>query len=76
MDFEDVKVYAASPWYFAQAGSIRDLHIEKKNRGNIAIISIFIGPKSDYCFAVSLIPHWELTDMTLAGDDANTIFGT
>ena len=57
MDFEDVKVYAASPWYFAQAGSIRDLHIEKKNRGNIAILSIFMGPKSDYCLAVSLIPH-------------------
>merc|ERR1711962_1091728 len=32
VDFEDVKVYAASPWYVAQAGSIRDFHVENKKR--------------------------------------------
>ena len=38
VDFEDVKVYAASPWYVAQAGSIRDFHVENKKRGKIELL--------------------------------------
>ena len=32
-EFSDVKVYASSPWYGAQAGAIRGLQIENKIRG-------------------------------------------
>lgn len=32
-EFSDVKVYASSPWYAAQAGAIRGLLIENKMRG-------------------------------------------
>ena len=34
-EFSDVKVYASSPWYLAQAGAIRGLQIENKIRGKI-----------------------------------------
>ena len=40
--FEDVKVYAASPWYVAQAGSIRDLHVENKMRGTMNIFCVVL----------------------------------
>ena len=34
-EFQQVKVYAGSPWYVAQAGSLRGLQIEQKMRGNL-----------------------------------------
>ena len=34
-EFSDVKVYASSPWFVAQAGSIRGLQIENKIRGKM-----------------------------------------
>ena len=37
-DFSDVKVYASSPWYVAQAGNIRGLQIENKIRGKMKSI--------------------------------------
>ena len=37
-DFSDVKVYASSPWYVAQAGNIRGLQIENKIRGKMRSI--------------------------------------
>ena len=36
-EFSDVKVYASSPWYVAQAGAIRGLQIENKIRGKIKL---------------------------------------
>ena len=33
-EFQQVKVYGGSPWYVAQAGSLRGLQIEQKMRGN------------------------------------------
>ena len=37
-EFSDVKVYASSPWYVAQAGNIRGLQIENKIRGTVKSI--------------------------------------
>ena len=36
-EFLDVKVYASSPWYLAQAGSIRSLLIENKLLGKMIL---------------------------------------
>ena len=36
-EFSDVKVYASSPWYLAQAGSIRGLLIENKLLGKVIL---------------------------------------
>ena len=55
-EFANVRVYAASPWYEAQAGSIRGLQIKQKKRGN----TLFC-PK--YIFFSTSIPMVQMGDL-------------